>query len=109
MRLQATRLTIMQRLRILGGLLLGAALIAPIVARAEEHTYNRKYYEHRRYYDRAGRDYHTWNEGEDRAYRSYLNDQHLEYREWRTVKGHDQAAYFRWRHTHPDGVIVTVR
>ena len=48
--------------------------------------YNKRYYDNRRYYDRDGRDYHVWNEGEDRAYRFYLTDQHLEYREWRTVE-----------------------
>jgi hypothetical protein len=99
----------MHRLRILlGGLLLGAALVAPVVVRADgdDHPYNKKYYDNRRYYDHAGRDYHVWNGQEDRAYRFYLNDQHKEYREWRTVKGPDQAEYFRWRHTHPDSVIV---
>jgi len=101
----------MKHLRILGGILLGMATIAPIVAKAEEHpyTYNKKYYDNRRYFDRDGRDYHVWNEGEDRAYRFYLNDQHLADREWRTVKGPDQAAYFRWRHTHPDTVIFAVK
>jgi hypothetical protein len=99
----------MHRFRILAGLLLGAALIAPVVVRAEDHPYNKRYYDNRRYYDRAGRDYHVWNEEENRAYNFYLSDQHLPYREWRTVKGADQAAYFRWRHTHPDSAIVTVK
>jgi hypothetical protein len=99
----------MHRFRILGGLLLGAALIAPIVAIAQDHPYNGRYYDNRRYYDRDGRDYHVWNAQEDQAYRFYLNDQHLPYREWRAVRGPDQRAYFRWRHTHPDSVIVTVR
>jgi hypothetical protein len=99
----------MHRLRILlGGLLLGTALIAPTVVRADgdDHPYNKKYYDNRRYHDRAGRDYHVWNEGENRAYRFYLNDQHKEYREWRNVRGPEQQEYFRWRHTHPDSVIV---
>src|SRR5271170_510692 len=99
----------MQRLRILGGLALGLAMLAPIVARPDEHPYNGRYYDNRRYYDRDGRDYHVWNEGEDRAYRSYLTEQHLPYREWRTVKGPDQSAYFRWRHTHPDSATVVVK
>jgi hypothetical protein len=99
----------MKRLRILGGILLGMAMIAPIVVRADDHPYDKKYYDNRRYYDRDGRDYHVWNEGEDRAYRFYLNDQHRPYREWRTVRGRDQVEYFRWRHTHPDSAIVVVR
>src|ERR1017187_5847198 len=74
----------MRRLRILlGGLLLGTALIAPIMVRADgdDHPYNKQYYEHKRYYDRDGRDYHVWNAQEHNAYRFYLNDQHKEYRE----------------------------
>jgi len=100
----------MHRLRILaGGFLLGAAMLVPIVASAQDHPYNGRYYDNRRYYDSDGRDYHVWNAQEDRAYRFYLNDQHLPYREWRSVRGPDQQSYFRWRHTHPDSVIVTVR
>jgi hypothetical protein len=96
--------------RILGGLLLGVALIAPVVVRADDdHPYNKRYYDNRRYYDHEGRDYHVWNGQEDRAYRFYLNDQHLAYREWRSVRGPDQTAYFRWRHTHPDTVIFAVK
>jgi hypothetical protein len=101
----------MKSLRILGALLLGMALTAPIVVRADDddHPYNKRYYNNRRYFDKDGRDYHVWNDHEDRAYRFYLNDQHLAYREWRTVKGPDQTAYFRWRHTHPDSAIVVVK
>jgi len=101
----------MHRLRLLAGLFLSAALLAPVVVRADgdDHPYNKRYYNNRRYYDREGRDYHTWNEGENRAYRFYLNDQHLPYREWRAVRGPDQGAYFRWRHTHPDSVIFVAK
>ena len=99
----------MHRLRILlGGLLLGTALIAPIVVRADsdDHPYNKRYYDNRRYYDRDGRDYHVWNNQEHRAYRFYLGDQHREYREWRNVRRPERREYFRWRHSHPDSVIV---
>lgn len=99
----------MRSLQMFGGLVLGITLLAPIVAKADDHPYNRKYYDNRRYYDRDGRDYHVWNQGEDRAYRFYLNDQHVAYREWRRAKGPDQRAYFRWRHTHPDSVIFVVK
>lgn len=97
----------MHRSLILGGLLLGTALIAPIVVRADgdDHPYNKRYYENRRYYDREGRDYHVWNDREDRAYRFYLGDQHKEYREWRAVKEPERREYYQWRHTHPDAVI----
>ena len=98
----------MNRLLILGGLLMGTALIAPTLVRADgdDHPYNQRYYQNRRYYDRDARDYHVWNNQEDRAYRFYLQDQHQGYREWRTVKGPEQREYFRWRHSHPDSVIV---
>src|SRR5438094_771038 len=78
----------MHRLLILGGLLLGTAIITPMVVRADgdDHPYNKRYYDHKRYYDRDGRDYHVWNDREDRAYRSYLGEQRREYREWRAVK-----------------------
>jgi hypothetical protein len=101
----------MYRLVILGGLLLGTAFIAPMAARADrdDHPYNQRYYESRRYYDRDGRDYHVWNAQEDRAYRFYLQDQRREYREWRSVRRPEQREYFRWRHNHPDSVIFIVK
>ncbi len=99
----------MQRIRILAGFALAAAMLVPAVVRADDHPYNKRYYDNRRYYDRDGRDYHIWNQGEDRAYRFYLNDQHRPYREWRAVKSRDQVEYFRWRHTHPDSVIFVVK
>jgi hypothetical protein len=98
----------MNRLLLLAGLSLATILVAPQLARAQayDHPYNSRYYDNRRYYDREGRDYHTWNIQEDRAYRFYLQDRHLPYREWRTVRGPGQVEYFRWRHTHPDATIV---
>ena len=68
----------MHRFLILSVLFAGATFIAP-AARAEEHH-------DKRYYDREGRDYHTWNNQEDRAYRVYLGDQHRDYRDFGRVK-----------------------
>lgn len=101
----------MHRLLIPGVLLLGAALIVPIVAGADRggQSYNRRYYENRRYFDRDSRDYHVWNNQEDRAYRFYLKDQRREYREWRNVRGPGHLEYFRWRHSHPDSMIFVVK
>jgi len=90
----------MRRFLILTAFCAGAALIAPIAMRADGPD--------RRYYDRDGRDYHTWNTHEDRAYRAYLTEQHRTYREFRRVKVVDQRAYFRWRHQHPDNVLFKV-
>jgi len=84
--------------------LLGAAIIAPVAAKADDRNHHEK-----QYYDREGRDYHTWNNQENRAYRAYLQDQHRDYREFRKVRPNQQAEYFRWRHAHPDSVIFKVQ
>ena len=84
------------------GLLLGAALFVPALAKADDRP------QERRYYHRDAKDYHTWNDQEDRAYRSYLTEQHREYREFHRVRPAQQNEYFRWRHTHPDSTLFKV-
>ena len=69
----------MHRLLVLTMLFAGVAVIVPATMRAEEHH-------EKRYYDRNGHDYHTWNDHEDRAYRVYLGEQHRNYREFAHVK-----------------------
>jgi hypothetical protein len=91
----------MRRFLILTAFFAGAALIAPVAMRADDHH-------DRRYYDRDGHDYHTWNDQEDRAYRLYLGEQHRDYREFNRVKAAQQREYFRWRHEHPDHVLFKV-
>jgi hypothetical protein len=91
----------MHRFRILGGLLLGVALIVPVAATAAGDS-------DKRYYDRDGHDYHQWNDHEDRAYRVYLGEQHREYREFGRVKPERQREYFKWRHEHPDSTLFKV-
>ena len=88
----------MHRFLILTALLVGVALIAPVPARADDHH-------DKRYYDRDGRDYHSWNSQEDRAYRVYLGEQHRDYRRFQKVKSNQQKEYFKWRHDHPDSVL----
>jgi hypothetical protein len=88
----------MHRLLVLTMLFAGVAVVVPATMRAEEHH-------EKRYYDRDGRDYHTWNDHEDRAYRIYLGEQHRDYREFAQVKAAQRREYFRWRHGHPDNVI----
>lgn len=63
----------MLRFLILSALFAGATLMAPVTTRADEHH-------DKRYYDREGHDYHTWDNNEDRAYRAYLGEQHQESR-----------------------------
>lgn len=90
----------MHRFLILSALLLGASLIAPVAARADDKNHHEK-----RYYDKQGKDYHTWNSNEDRAYRQYLTDQHSDYRDFNKVNRGQQQQYFTWRHTHPDNTL----
>jgi len=91
----------MHRFLILSGFLLGAALIAPVAVRADEHH-------DKRYYDRDHKDYHQWNGQEDRAYRVYLGEQHRNYRDFSRVRRNEQSQYFAWRHSHPDSVLFKV-
>jgi hypothetical protein len=82
--------------RYLSALLLGAALLAPVVLQAEQPH---------RYYDRHGKDWHEWNEKEGRAYHRYWEEQHKPYREYPRARRADQTAYWRWRHAHADIVL----
>jgi hypothetical protein len=91
----------MHRFLILTLLFAGSAMVAPLAMRADEHH-------EKRYYDRDGRDYHTWNDHEDRAYRIYLGEQHRDYGNFAREKAARQREYFRWRHEHPDNVIFRV-
>lgn len=90
----------MRSFLILTALVVGTSLSIPVTMRAEHHD--------KRYYDRDGRDYHTWNDKEDRAYRVYLGEQHREYREFGKENAAQRREYFRWRHEHPDGVLFKV-
>ena len=93
----------MHRFLMAGGLILSAALIAPIAARADDRDHQDK-----RYYDREGHDYHQWNANEDRAYRAYLQEQHHKYQDFNRVNHGQQQQYFKWRHQHPDSALVKV-
>ena len=86
----------MKHFLILAGVLMSAALIAPVAGMADDH------HRERRYYDRDGRDYHYWNDDEDRQYRGYLVEQHRVYVPFPKVRVTQQREYFRWRHEHPD-------
>jgi hypothetical protein len=94
----------MHRLLIAGGLLLSAALIAPIAVQADD----RNHQDNRRYYDRSGKDYHQWNGQEDKAFRVYLGEQHRDYRDFHRENRGQQQQYFTWRHSHPDSTIFKV-
>jgi len=91
----------MRRFLMLTAFFVGASVLAPVAILADDHR-------EKRYYDRDGRDYHTWNGQEDRAYRVYLGEQHRDYREFNREKAARQREYFRWRHDHPDHVLFKV-
>ena len=93
----------MHRFLILTAFVLSAAFVAPVAARADDRNHQEK-----RYYDRDGRDYHTWNNNEDRAYRQYLEEQRREYRVFPKMRAPQQREYFRWRHEHPDNTLFKV-
>ena len=93
----------MHRFSVLSLVLAAATVIAPVAVRADDHHDKDK-----RYYDKDGRDYHTWNDHEDRAYRIYLGEQHRDYRGFAVISADRRREYFRWRHEHPDNVIFKV-
>jgi hypothetical protein len=93
----------MHRFFILSALVLSTTLIGPVVASAGDRDPHE-----RRYYDRQGHDYHTWNNNEDRAYRSYLGEQHRDYRDFHRMRRGEQQQYFGWRHQHPDSSLFKV-
>jgi type III secretory pathway component EscR len=93
----------MRRYLILTAFALSAALIAPVAARADDRNHQDK-----RYYDKHGKDYHTWNNNEDRAYRQYLTDQHRDYRDFNRTNRSQQQQYFTWRHNHDDNSLFKV-
>lgn len=79
---------------LLGTLLLGAAISAPLLTGGcAAHT---------RYYDDYYADYHPWDAREDHAYRAWLAERHYEWREYNRLTREQQRDYWRWRHNHPD-------
>jgi hypothetical protein len=89
----------MKHFLILSVLLMGASVVAPVAALADDR------HGERRYYDKAHRDYHYWNEGEDRQYRAYLVEQHRAYVPF--VKYRHRQEYFKYHHEH--GFTVGIR
>ena len=91
----------MKHFLILGGLLMVATVVAPLAVMADDH------HGEKRYYDRDGRDYHYWNDGEDRQYRAYLLEQHRAYVPFVNVNVRRRQEYFKYRHEH--GLRVEIR
>jgi len=91
----------MHRFMVVSLVFAGAAMFAPLAVNADDHHEKHE----RRYYDRDGRDYHTWNDHEDRAYRMYLGEQHRPFVEFRREREPRRREYYRWRHEHPDNSL----
>jgi len=92
----------MKHFLILGGLMMAASLITPVAIMADRDNHRET-----RYYDRDGRDYHTWNDNEDRQYRQYLVERHRGYVVFTKTKPTQRREYFKYRHEH--GFKVEVR
>ena len=88
---------------ILGALCLTASLMAPMAMLADHDDHRGE----KRYYDRDGRDYHYWNDGEDRQYRAYLEERHEVYVPFVKINVGRRREYFKYRHEH--GFKVEVR
>ncbi len=56
----------------------------------------------RRYYDRAHKDNHEWNESESAAWNVYRPAHHVRQSEFGRVSRRQQQDYWNWRHEHPD-------
>ncbi|HEV3062996.1 MAG TPA: hypothetical protein VGY48_32425 [Vicinamibacterales bacterium] len=90
----------MQNHRILSSLALMAALLVPVTSQAAAGQDGRRDAKRpARVYDRAHKDYHTWDANEDHVYRQYLGDNHQSYRGYSKLSRGQQKTYWNFRHT----------
>ncbi len=83
----------------LGSLLMGAALIAPVGAQANDRD---RPCPDKGYYDRDHKDCHKWDDREARAYQGWAKAQRKTDREFDKLKDKERSEYWKWRHEHPD-------
>ena len=83
---------------LLGSLLLGAALIAPmaLITNAAPQGVTL------RFYDRDHKDYHNWDDREVHSYGVYRTDHPRYNANFAKNKRNQQRDYWTWRHSHPD-------
>ncbi len=74
-------------------LLLGAALISPLIATGCAH---------RGYYDPYYHDYHRWDDHETVYYNQWATETHHEHKDFRKLNKDEQKQYWDWRHNHDD-------
>jgi hypothetical protein len=82
------------RLRPFAAILLSSLFVSPVASFAAQRIENRS----PRYYDRAYRDYHVWNNSEDRLYREFLAEHHMRPRPMSQLSPRQQRNYWAWRH-----------
>jgi hypothetical protein len=92
--------------RFFSSLFLTAALGAPAVMMAaatpqDDKNHDERHENHKRYYDKAHKDYHNWDANEDRSYQRY-QEQHHEKRAFVELSARQQTVYWGWRHNNPD-------
>ena len=86
--------------RPLSVLFLGLAMISPFAATAQDRHDQQSQQQTKRYYDKAGKDYHEWNQNEDRKYHDYLAEKHMKNRDFAQQSSRQQTLYFTWSHQH---------
>jgi hypothetical protein len=80
--------------RWLSSLLLGAALISPlIIASCTVRA---------RVYDPYYHDYHRWDDHETVYYNQWVTENHRENRDFHKLNKDEQKQYWDWRHSHGD-------
>jgi hypothetical protein len=93
--------------RLLSSLFLATALAGSVATMAaaspqdDKNHGDRQSDNHKRYYDRHHKDYHTWDDNEDRSYQRY-QAQHHEKRAFVELNSRQQTVYWSWRHNNPD-------
>jgi Ni/Co efflux regulator RcnB len=91
--------------RFLSSLFLTAALAAPMAMMAaaipQDGQHHEDKQEHKRYYDKHHKDYHTWDDNEDHFYQRYQTEHH-EKRAFIELNTRQQGVYWTWRHNNPD-------
>lgn len=58
--------------------------------------------DHKRYYDKTHKDYHTWDANEEKSYGVFLNENHIQVHVFAKARPSEQQRYWNWRHDHPD-------
>jgi type III secretory pathway component EscR len=88
--------------KILGSLLLGLALMAPVAIQAQDHDGHDQNSQSKRYYDKTHKDYHQWNSQEDSSYHQWLKDNHRKDHDFAKAPKSEQQSYWNYRHDHSE-------